>query len=282
MSHVVAIDASPKQLSKLRNGHPVRIRKGTGFNVIVHPGTYNLVQKAFAKSKGIQVQLTPEEIQMNRSLSPEQHQAYMKQGMAGQGIFDTMKSVGKEALKTLVKEAAPGLIKKGLKKGAEKLTEKRGPMAKKLAELGADKLGDLAAGVIEKKMSGGAMVSGIVASPARSMSAQVSKAIKADKMNDMLGTNFDYMGRAGIDSAIKNMMSSKMSSDAVGARRMLGGQLKRDGEVMSHTKVISSHPALTSQALDANFLMYNMLPPQFQTLKGKGLYAGAGLYARSV
>jgi len=74
--HHIKIKASPLQLSKLRNGHKVRISKGEGCSLIVHPETYNLISRAFAKNKGAQVSLSPEEIQANKQysyLSPEQH-----------------------------------------------------------------------------------------------------------------------------------------------------------------------------------------------------------------
>ena len=76
--HHIKIKASPLQLSKLRNGHKVRISKaeGEGCNLIVHPQTYHLASRAFAKNKGLQVALSPEEIAINKQysyLSPEQH-----------------------------------------------------------------------------------------------------------------------------------------------------------------------------------------------------------------
>lgn len=279
MSHVISIDVSPKQLSKLRNGHPVRIKQGTGFNVVVHPGTYNLVNKAFSKSKGVQVKLSPEELQMNRSLSPEQHAAMREQGMTGQGIFSKglLKDMAKKALKEVVKTQAPGLIKMGLQKGVDKLTENRSDLVKSIAKAGASSLGDLASSAIEKKMSGGMMVSGIVAKPARTLKQKLSDVIHDEALNEKLGTNFGYMGKAGMDGAMRAMASAKMATDAINARR---GESKKYGQVVGGQIVRNhTHPALASQATDANFLMYNMLPPQFQTLKGKGLYAGGGLYA---
>jgi hypothetical protein len=106
--HLISIHASPKQASKLRNGHGVRIKRGKGFNLIVHPMTYGLVSRAFAKDKGIQVQLSPEEIQMNKDFathSPQEfeatHGTLHKQEqpmtseeheeMKGSGIFDRLK-----------------------------------------------------------------------------------------------------------------------------------------------------------------------------------------------
>jgi hypothetical protein len=53
--HTISIDASPAQLRKLRKGIKVRVKKGTGFNLIVHPETYNRVSRAFAKNKGLDI-----------------------------------------------------------------------------------------------------------------------------------------------------------------------------------------------------------------------------------
>jgi len=75
--HTLQIDASPHQLRKLKKGLMVRIKKGTGFELLVHPQTYNIVSRAFNKGKGSQVQLSPEEIEMNqgiaKAISPEAH-----------------------------------------------------------------------------------------------------------------------------------------------------------------------------------------------------------------
>lgn len=75
--HKIQIDASPHQLRKLRKGHRVRVKKGTGFELLVHPQTYNIVNRAFNKGKGSQIQLSPEELEMNqaiaKAISPEAH-----------------------------------------------------------------------------------------------------------------------------------------------------------------------------------------------------------------
>lgn len=72
--HLISFSASPKQLSKLRNGHKVRIKKGSGFNLVVNPQNYHLVTRAFTKNKGVDVSLSPEEIQHNSEMTPEQHE----------------------------------------------------------------------------------------------------------------------------------------------------------------------------------------------------------------
>jgi hypothetical protein len=77
--HTIQIDASPHQLRKLKKGHRVRVKKGEGFELLVHPHTYNIVQRAFGKNKGSEIQLSPEEITANtgitKAVSPESHMA---------------------------------------------------------------------------------------------------------------------------------------------------------------------------------------------------------------
>lgn len=72
--HLISFDASPRQLSKLRNGHKVRVKRGTGFNLVVNPQNYHLVTRAFTKNKALDLALSPEEIQHNKEMSPEQHE----------------------------------------------------------------------------------------------------------------------------------------------------------------------------------------------------------------
>lgn len=77
----IHIKASPKQLSKLRNGHKVRISpavEGTGFNLIIHPHRLDTMSKTFSRGKGTEIQLTPQEIAVNQQASPQ---------MEGSGIF---------------------------------------------------------------------------------------------------------------------------------------------------------------------------------------------------
>lgn len=79
--HMVHIKASPKQLSKLRRGHKVRISpamEGTGCNLLIDPDRYSVVSRTFNKGKGMEIQLSPQEILTNQEASPH---------MEGTGIF---------------------------------------------------------------------------------------------------------------------------------------------------------------------------------------------------
>jgi len=106
--HVISLAGSERQKSKLRNGHKVRVKHGKGFNVIVSPNTYQLAYRAFNKNKGLQMQLSPEEIEMNRAPSPELHAQIMGHNkhlilpdvtgalVKGSGIGDWFRNLGND------------------------------------------------------------------------------------------------------------------------------------------------------------------------------------------
>jgi hypothetical protein len=88
------IDASPAQMKRLHKGRRVRVKKGTGFELLVHPTTYNMVSRTFNKGKGSEIQLSPEEIAMNqgirKAISPEAHNPSL-QPKVGAGIGDDIR-----------------------------------------------------------------------------------------------------------------------------------------------------------------------------------------------
>ena len=122
--HVISVQGSNAQKSKLRNGHKVRIKHGAGFNVIVSPNTYHIVSRAFQKNKGISLQLSPDELAMNRAPSPEMQQAIMghTQHMVIPGVTDHI-NVGGRGLGTGVNDWFKNLGNK-IKGGFETVKEK--------------------------------------------------------------------------------------------------------------------------------------------------------------
>ena len=64
------------QLKKLLAGKEVRLVKGRGFQLIVHPGNFDIASNSFNRGMPSVLKLTPEEIEMNKSNapSPEEHQ----------------------------------------------------------------------------------------------------------------------------------------------------------------------------------------------------------------
>jgi hypothetical protein len=88
----VAIGVSNKQLSKLRNGHKVRVKppmEGEGICLVVSPDNYSILTRTFSKGKGGEIALGADEIMANRNLSPEDHKRMADEmGMvSGSGIF---------------------------------------------------------------------------------------------------------------------------------------------------------------------------------------------------
>ena len=166
--HLISIDASPKQLSRLRNGHKVRIKKGTGFNLVVSPMTYHRVSRTFSKSKGVDVQLTPEEIDANKMYSPERH-AEIKAEMdklslpapaEGTGIFSKAGRWLGRAGKHLAKAATGKLVSSAIKVAAPAIaTALLGPAGAPLGmlvgEVGAKHASSAAEKAVGKKMGVG-------------------------------------------------------------------------------------------------------------------------------
>ncbi|MEN6623775.1 MAG: hypothetical protein ABFD50_19775 [Smithella sp.] len=104
----IAISASPKQLSKLRNGHRVRVSgamQGQGINLLVDPAKFNQMSRSFDKGSASQIQLSPAEIQANR-------QAVADGAIGGEGIFAGGKA-GSKRLARMIRNAAPTLKKTG-------------------------------------------------------------------------------------------------------------------------------------------------------------------------
>lgn len=302
MSHTISFDASPVQLSKLRNGRKVRIKKGSGFNVVVHPETYNLVNKAFERNRGVEIALSPDEIEINRSIAPEAFAAMKKANpdIKGEGIF------GKKFDRVLKK--------RGLKKAAYAIGDQLKPFAKAgitaglatgAAALGAVQpqlVPFLPAGVAglsgiaydyldnpDKYQSG---FSGIKAKPVRNLAEQAVKAKINEKLNEQLGTNYDYMNRAGLENAMAQQAAAELNSSSVLQRfnekqkqKEMAGSMgsglyasgRSERSIMGRGNIRhNSHnpPALVSQPLSANFQFQHFLPPAYQQFSsGSGLYA---------
>lgn len=78
----IGIQASPLQIRKLIKGQKVRLKKGTGFCLLVHPEKYHLMSRTFGKDKGIDTSLTEQELHANANASMEG-----MPGMTGGSIF---------------------------------------------------------------------------------------------------------------------------------------------------------------------------------------------------
>jgi len=290
--HIIPINASPKQLSKLRNGHSVRIKQGTGFNLIVHPENYHLVSRAFAKNKGIEIKLSPEEIESNRGVSPEEHSALKEAQpeMAGEGIFGKkfdrfLKKTGIKKIAYKVGDVLKPLAKKGIdmgiKAGSTALSEYAPELAPAISEAG-------------NKLSG--LSSDYMDHPGKYQGKGFKRGLKTGIRTGGIRYHDDYMDRAGLAQALASGKAAKLASDAIAARTTLmpqegtmgrglggglGGRLVREhGSIGRGAGMVHyMPPALVSQPLSANFQMSHFLPVQYQKYNdGPGVMVGYGLY----
>jgi len=302
--HIVHIKASPKQLSKLRNGHKVRINpamEGEGVNLIIHPQTYSIVSRSFGRGKGVQVQLSPEEISVNRDHSGT---------LQGTGIFGkkfddwvdkTFGSKTKDAVYNAADELKPA-IKRGIARAVEYAPEAGATALSALATAsGNPELIPLAAafghqagryageragrfaedyldhpGKYQRESNAGGPRNPV----APTLQGQAQHNEELTKMNQELGTQYGALSRAGMHNAKAHRHRAQMEADTV-EHQLFGGGLHRRREVASVGKMASmvgsqTHlpPALMSQPFSANFQFQHFLPPAYQKFsKGGGLYA---------
>jgi len=289
--HTIQIDASPHQLRKLRKGHRVRVKKGTGFELIVHPQTYNIVSRAFAKNKGSQIQLSPEEIEMNetidKAISPE-----------AVDIDQPNTSMPERKLQPL----GPDLIPSPQVPDNTMSGGKIGRLKK------ANRWQTFADATLRDTIDT-AGKAGRVFNDTTSMKSRAGFGIHGygvtnqlhDALNDHLGTNYGYLARAGMDNYLNGQASALMQKHGIDARhaiaplinkydtlepfaRMAGGAIEKSTVGLKggllHTYM---PPALVSQPFSANFQFQHFLPPQYQHFNSGGAVdiggiGGNGLY----
>ena len=252
----IEVGISPAQMSKVRNGHMIRCKpsvKGSGVIMIVEPSTFNIATKALSKNKGFQMRLSPNEIQANREGADE---------MEGKGIFKTIakkagkvaKKVAIQAGKQLGKEVAkqlPSLATSGLVAGATLLGQ---PQLIPVAGIVGDKLGKFAGKKLNKAIDG----AGVMAQAKRT-----SKMIKR-RIENIEGEGL-YAGRGMMDG----------EGLYAGGRRgmgMDGGRITPSAGLVGvmGNLLPMSHPALQSQAMNANFQFRHTMPQNIQ-MRGNGM-----------
>lgn len=224
----IQIDASPKQLSRLRNGHKVRVKPamaGKGFGMIVDPSKFDSMTRAFTKGSAVQVQLSPDEIKANKD-------ATMAGEMTGEGIFAGGRLSLKKVGKTLQK--------------AEKAVRKNPTsraIVKKVAPL-----------LAQKAVEGLATYAG--ADPATAK--ELGKIGKEGSSSGLSEAGYGlYAGAARGRGMCGGAMPGPRSRMPELSSVSIGGNLLASSDSRLP-------PALQSQAMSANFHMNTQLPPSFQ------------------
>lgn len=268
----VGVDISPKQQSRLRNGHKVRIKKGTGVCLVVSPGNYDITSRAFRRNKGVEIQLSPDEIEENRMVSPEMQQDDVGE-IKGMGLFSkvgkTLKSAGSKTLSGLAY--------------AERQARKN-PYSRLAIKTGVPMLA--AAGTEAALMSMGVdpVTASFMASGAKEGTNYGLSRAGYGLYSGAQGRGFGGTLTAGMEDLKRQTMGSHYANqyDASAIKDSL--RSKRGQMISGRGSFISSsqsgmHQAMQSQPYGENFSMQNQLPPQYQRLHNGGSSEGRGIYA---
>ena len=287
----IRISASAKQLSRLRNGHKVRVKggmEGSGFQLVVSPDKYDTLTRSFSKGKGSEVQLSLDELAANREVMGEGIFGKKFDKFLGKvGIKKQVYALG-DKIKEPVKKAIRQVLSKAPQAGAAALaglaTAVGQPQLAGVAAVAGKKLGEKAGKYLEKHSIGyiddpeayqkdpklllgsGIMEKRIAKMNARRLAA-LAKA-EANKMSaSMVGTGSCMCGNGLYAAGMRGrgLYAAGRGVDMSMTRGIVGTQ---------GGSLVLAHPAHQSQPLGYNFHQQFQMPPSYQHLhSGKGLYA---------
>jgi len=255
---------SAKSLAKLKKGMPIRLMKGEGTTISVTPENYGNICRSFAKGRGLNMRMSPEEVAHNH----------------GKGLFDKLKS------------------------GASKVGKVLAPVADKLSKVALEAGANAGKKYIEKEIAGGKMapidhmaVGGPVTPSQR---AGALDADILDKINELTGQKLGALAksnlvqsgartlRANMERAFSNGLSQVPRGNGLFAGPPAGGEGIHPRHHLAHHSrkmierssigasgnLLGMPPALMSQPYSANFQFSSHLPPAYsnQIKSGRGLY----------
>ena len=269
----IKIQISPKQMSKLRNGHKVRIKKpsmaGSGVSLMVSPENYSLVNRAFTRNKGSEIILSPQEILANREQASS---------MEGQGIFGKrfdekaeevlgkpMKKKVYQYAKDVLNPLAKAGITAGLVAGSTALGATNPALVPYLASA-VPVASYLAYDYLDNPSSYQSNAGGPRAKKAKTLAGQYAEQQALSQLNAQLGTNMGNLSRASLEQAVQDKASQQITKTALQAQRELLYKLNAGIEN------INTLSPEEKKLLKGTSLEY---------MVGSGLYAGKGLYAGS-
>lgn len=253
----ISIQVSPKQMSNLKKGKKVRVKKamdGGGINLIVNPSNYSLLTNSFTRNKGMDLSLSNDEILANTEMS-------------GNGVFGD----------TFDKGVKKVLGKRGKKVAYEYARNVLNPLAKGAITAGLATGGVMLGGIQPELIPfipagvGGLsyMISDYIDNPKAYQSSKKNKSLASKyledqalgQINSQLGTNMGNLSRAGVQKAIEDKASQKLTSASIEARNSLMSRITNGIENVA-----------------------TLSPQEKQLLKGtrfEYLVTGSGLYAGS-
>jgi hypothetical protein len=234
--------------------------EGEGFNLIVHPERYNIVSKTFKKKKGIEIQLSPEEISLNKEEAPK---------MEGSGIFG-------RKFDDFVRDTIGTKAKDIIYKGADKV--------KPLVQAGIKKAAELAPEAGASALSAAALAIG---QPELVPFAQMAGRELGRKAGQ-LGSSFavDYLDNPekyqGYKTGVRNGTAPATLQGAVAQNEALGELNKETGTKygnLARASIGNMEAHKRRAELQAGMVRQDRREPVEGSGMGYGLYAGGGLYA---
>lgn len=260
MHHKISLNVSPHQIRRLRKGLPTRVKKGEGFNLLVHPETYHLMTRAFNRGKGYQVKLNAEEQALNKKNfipEPEGHESeeYEEPGLMSETDEE-------EAVGTGLKGRGKGKIR-----GCAIL--KRNKM-------------DVEETAFRKPLTTG-------------LTRKIGRAVADANLDNSGFTKKAIDNRTKTYPTYKDFSQEPFAPFSRGYGVNTSNSIVgRGGNMLHHGMGLGLPPALQSQPYSANYQMSHFLPPHFQHYnnsmgmqgegirrrkQGNGLYVGHGLFS---
>lgn len=276
----VRIRASPKQLSRLRNGHKVSVKpamKGEGINLLIDPSQYDPITRSFAKGKGKVVQLSPEEIMANREIGGEGIFSTLKKGASSLAKSKIGKSLGKSAIDMAVASAGasgyvPPSVAKAIGNQAKSQVDGYGifdTIKKGAKTLAKSKVGkSLAKTAIDTAVASAGASGYVPPSVAKAIGQQAKSQV--DGYGIWTGGGGGSQGRGmcshcgGCGLTAGNGITA---GNGLYAGRARGQGIGMGGGALLGLANNQLPPALQSQNLSANFAFRNQMPPALAQMK---------------
>lgn len=287
----IRINASEKQRSRLRNGHPCRCSpamEGSGVNLLVHPDRFDSIARVFRQGKGTTIKLDDDEIMANREVEGsgifgKKFDRFVKKTIgkkATKSLYDVAEKVGKPLVNTAIDtagavatayapSAAPAIeAAKRAAKGyvARPTAYQENPSKELMKDVNP-------AGMAEDYVRGQMAGKGIMDVLNKARKSKIGKSL-AKKGASALAKEAI---KQGVPAEIANPLAS-MGAKALsgGAMRMMGGRIYTERSVSGRGSVGAFvPPAMRSDPYGANFAMNTQLPPDM--VRG-GVSFGSGLY----
>lgn len=256
----IGVTLSPHQRRRLHNGHSVRVKKGEGI-MLVNPANYGTMSRTFLRNKAKEIQLSQEEIEANRMISPEAHNYNRGELSQPPSVGPTVAPINSSSANMSGGRVSNAGGPRGLRASSMSGMKDISDHLQMLDEYTGGKYGSQLKAGIGKLM-------------ANTATATMGKAGVEARKNILGGamtasTFYGDMAKKAVADARKGITGRGRGNfygdNQIGGSSHKGrgaGQIGVSGNLLANSRVLP--PALQSQPYSANWSMANQLPPQYQ------------------